>query len=1022
MGLCCVLVETLSLISFSSFTEFVLFEKMEITAVDSVAGVEVLVDIDASSTVAHMEDVLKLALGYNEAVTLELDGTLLEQTALPVSSLALTSGSKVVVTPTGEKYLDVLRADPNAHREVPLYALNTRAAAVAVASTTHDLRKVNPLFWGDEEVVFSCMELTSPPRGMNTKQSLQAKLAQMLSLQYASSELRNNKAFVCTLFKNTDCLYGASDALKRDKDVVFASFQSSQATSYLHASEEVQMDRDVAKAAATGGFADVHLCHANDVDIAVANQSNLHTRVLGELVRNDPYAIASLITKAHHPMEVLKQCSTELRNDVEFALECTPFCKGGILGVFGEDVRADPEAVRKAVGAHASNLKYANEGARADSEVVMCAARLDPNSLSFADSSFRRNKDVLKEAMRTDASTLMLSRHASEQPSQCPYIPADMWGDKEIVLQAVNMHGSNYVFASEALQRDADVAMAALATFCHIHPCHWNNKTVAIRAAELGKVHCIGDKLRGDAEVMLAACAHPHVLSYAHTELHNDTAFALQCVVEKGVPLKYLGDVPRQDKDVVVHAVRSAAQNLQHAGRALRGDRDVVMAAVLRDGMSLRFASEELRGDIDVIRCAVDPLSGQNFEFASVAAQLDKEVFLALLPTVAFREAYIAPFATDRECVLACVKRGLLGLAEVRVDFRGDPDIVEHFSQTTPPPPLPIPPLPSTAAQFGFGATPGIAAGGFGGFGASTSNTTASSGFGATPSTGNGAAGFGGFGATPGTNNATSSSGFGATPSTGKTTAGFGGFGASTSNTTASSGFGATPSTGNGAAGFGGFGATPGTNNTTASSGFGATPGTGNTTAGFGGFGASTNNATSSSGFGATPSTGNGAAGFGGFGARTNTSNTTASSGFGATPSTGNTTTGFGFGGFAAATNTNNAAAGFGGFGAAPAVVGTTAAETDGFATPVGKYFKVPAPSPPTDEQRLFGGGGFGGGGFAFGASCPCCRVTSALATGFGGFGHASFGASQPSGFFGGGFGAPRENFESVLEQLRKAN
>ena len=424
--------------------------------------------------------------------------------------------------------------------------------------------------------------------------------------------------------------------------------------------------------------------------------------------------------------------------------------------------------MRKAVGAHASNLKYANEGARADSEVVMCAARSDPNSLSFADSSFRRNKDVLKEAMRTDLGDLdvklELSRHASEQPSQCPYIPADMWGDKETVLQAVNVHGSNYVFASEALQRDGDVAMAALATFCHIHPCHWNNKTVAIRAAELGKVHCIGDKLRGDAEVMLAACAHPHVLSYAHTELHNDTAFALQCV-EKGVPLKYFGDVPRQDKDVVLHAVRSAAQNLQHAGRALRGDRDVVMAAVLRDGMSLRFALEELRGDIDVIRCAVDPLSGQNFEFASVAAQLDKEVFLALLPTVAFREAYIAPFATDRECVLACVKRGLLGLAEVRVEFRGDPDIVEHVSQTThTPPPPPPPPPPSTATQFGGG-------------------------FGATPSTGNAAAGFGGFGAVPNTGNAAAGfGGFGATPSTG----GFGFRGTPTQNvigTTATDGF-----------------------------------------------------------------------------------------------------------------------------------------------------------------------------------------------------------------------------------------
>jgi len=180
---------------------------------------------------------------------------------------------------------------------------------------------------------------------------------------------------------------------------------------------------------------------------------------------------------------------------------------------------------------------------------------------------------------------------------------------------------------------------------------------------------------------------------------------------------------------------------------------------------------------------------------------------------------------------------------------------------------------------FSFGTTPAQpAAGGFGGFGTTTSQ----------PSTG-----FGGFGA------ATSqpATGFGA-QATSQPSTGFGGFGATTQASTAFGGFGTTTTS---STGFGGFGTT------TTSAGFGGF-GTSTTqpATGFGGFGATTSQpSTGFGGFGTTTSQPN--TGFGGFGAATSQPST-GFGGFGVAsqPSTG-------FGGFG---TTTQAGTGFGGFGA----------------------------------------------------------------------------------------------------------
>jgi len=179
------------------------------------------------------------------------------------------------------------------------------------------------------------------------------------------------------------------------------------------------------------------------------------------------------------------------------------------------------------------------------------------------------------------------------------------------------------------------------------------------------------------------------------------------------------------------------------------------------------------------------------------------------------------------------------------------------------------------AFSFGSGTTVQPASGGFGGFGASTSQPN--TGFGAAATT-QPSTGFGGFGSTASQPSA-GFGGFGTTTTTQAST-GFGGFGAATTQTSTSfGGFGATsqPSTG-----FGGFGTT--TTQTGGFAGFGSS--TSQPSTGFGGFGSTSTQA--GTGFGGFGSTSQANTGFGGFGA-------TSQGGFGGFgTSVANKPTGFG--------------------------------------------------------------------------------------------------------------------------------
>jgi hypothetical protein len=78
----------------------------------------------------------------------------------------------------------------------------------------------------------------------------------------------------------------------------------------------------------------------------------------------------------------------------------------------------------------------------------------------------------------------------------------------------------------------------------------------------------------------------------------------------------------RNNKKVILEAVKLDGYALRNASAFLRNDRDVVMAAVCNKGLSLLFSSSVLQNDKEVVLAAVNN-NYSSFKFASEALRND---------------------------------------------------------------------------------------------------------------------------------------------------------------------------------------------------------------------------------------------------------------------------------------------------------------------------------------------------------------------------------------------------------------
>lgn len=94
-------------------------------------------------------------------------------------------------------------------------------------------------------------------------------------------------------------------------------------------------------------------------------------------------------------------------------------------------------------------------------------------------------------------------------------------------------------------------------------------------------------------------------------ELRNNKEVVLCAVKQRGVSLLFASNKLKNDKEVVLEAVNNDGISLAYASEALREDKEVVLAAIKANAIAIKYASEDFKKNKDIVREAIKshPLS-----------------------------------------------------------------------------------------------------------------------------------------------------------------------------------------------------------------------------------------------------------------------------------------------------------------------------------------------------------------------------------------------------------------------------
>jgi len=125
-------------------------------------------------------------------------------------------------------------------------------------------------------------------------------------------------------------------------------------------------------------------------------------------------------------------------------------------------------------------------------------------------------------------------------------------------------------------------------------------------------LNSLSDDLKNDKDVVLKAVKRCRWdFEYVDDELKNDKSFVMEIVKINGNLLEYVSKSLKDDKDVVMEAVKHSDYALCYASERLRDDEDVVRESLKHAQTALLFANRRFRENYDIVMEAV-----KNYGFA----------------------------------------------------------------------------------------------------------------------------------------------------------------------------------------------------------------------------------------------------------------------------------------------------------------------------------------------------------------------------------------------------------------------
>mmetsp|Transcript_6851 Transcript_6851/g.15617 ORF Transcript_6851/g.15617 Transcript_6851/m.15617 type:complete len:391 (+) Transcript_6851:129-1301(+) len=291
-----------------------------------------------------------------------------------------------------------------------------------------------------------------------------------------------------------------------------------------------------------------------------------------------------------------------------------------------QDFQKDPELVRLAVPTYPGILYGADESLTQDHDLVLLAVQKDGMALRNCQ-GMDKHRDIVLAAVRNEAEIIK-------------HIDWDWREDREVMTLAMEGYPEAYALASDEIKADSEIAAKAIKAYpknLKEAPLEILDDIEVVKAAVRQNGHVFGDlpmDKKTDLEVVLAALSNENTsmavvvlfeVQQADPALLENKQVALAALKASSSALRYLKSF-KDDKEMVLEAVKHDGGALRHASDRLRADEEVVRAAVTCEhGIGLPYAADAFKENKAFVLWAVE-INPMIFDYLSEQLQADEDV------------------------------------------------------------------------------------------------------------------------------------------------------------------------------------------------------------------------------------------------------------------------------------------------------------------------------------------------------------------------------------------------------------
>jgi hypothetical protein len=392
-------------------------------------------------------------------------------------------------------------------------------------------------------------------------------------------------------------------------------------------------------------------------------------------IKRDPHLLKYASDNLKNNREIVKEAIIRNPKTLEYASHILKDDKafisehikqdGNLLKYLSARLKDDQEIVSLAIQQEPLALQYASTRLKNDFSLVRFTIKKDVTVLAFLDHKFRNNKEI---SLILNDPTLMFQQ-INKNPESLKFIGDFLKNNQSLMKTAVKQDGKSLRYANQNLQNLPELALDAIKNNICAFPYLSNSlKTnpmilnfldhreqitlqmilkqdvemfqylshrlrsdlsFVLDAIELlnGSIlEFVDDKLKNNKQVVIQAIkSYPLALKHVPNHFLSQAKIVQEALQQNGLTLEYVSESLKDDPESVAIALKSNGLALAFASKKLQNDEQIVKIAVQQNGLALKFANERLKNNLTIVMDALtNDMSA--FEYVSKSLQEDSKV------------------------------------------------------------------------------------------------------------------------------------------------------------------------------------------------------------------------------------------------------------------------------------------------------------------------------------------------------------------------------------------------------------